>query len=591
MATSQWNGCSLCLSLSDKLTMNPIGLFFCCSFVLFNVLHAGGFNRRRQIHSSTSGQRTSKKAFYDPANDSVVIDSDDNQLSSGYLVELGVGHFIEGDSITGWPLLEIQMNDVGDDTLIAYAAGKLEAILTTHLIADYVHNRMADFCVTKNFCKNLTQFLSRNMNHMKKQISLKRSADPFWHQTGLMLEQLTGLQDGFKGIESQPRMAPSIDDLLFVNLDFLDLDYVVDPDNASKEPRRTMCSAIIKILDNSKDLYVGHNTWSPYSWLNRLIKNYYLPYHETAARQRPIKSAQISFSSYPALLWSGDDFYILSSGLTVIETSLSNYNFALYNQINHQCVLVWIRSMVANRLASNGSAWAAAFAQHNSGTYNNQWMIVDYKLFRPHQQLNGSHGLLTVVEQLPLHVISYDLTAELIRQSYYASYNLPCFEMIYYLSKTDQFYDKYGDYFSYTEAPRARIFKRDQHQIVDFDSMINLMRYNDYLNDPLSQCLNCTPNANPVYALASRFDLLDRNGVYPFSEFTRKPEGALDAKFTSYHLQKGLQMVAILGPPFDDVPPFNWVLSGFDTPHVGQPIEFKFEPLRVNWSWVEQNSN
>ena len=38
-------------------------------------------------------------------------------------------------------------------------------------------------------------------------------------------------------------------------------------------------------------------------------------------------------------------------------------------------------------------------------------------------------------------------------------------------------YEKFGSWFSYDGAPRAQIFKRDHHKVVDMDSMMKLMRY------------------------------------------------------------------------------------------------------------------
>ena len=34
-------------------------------------------------------------------------------------------------------------------------------------------------------------------------------------------------------------------------------------------------------------------------------------------------------------------------------------------------------------LADSGEAWTGLVAQHNSGTYNNQYVVVDLKRFRP----------------------------------------------------------------------------------------------------------------------------------------------------------------------------------------------------------------
>lgn len=48
-------------------------------------------------------------------------------------------------------------------------------------------------------------------------------------------------------------------------------------------------------------------------------------------------------------------------------------------------VLEVVRVAVANRLADGGYSWTKIFSRYNSGTYNNQWMIVDLKRFIPGQ--------------------------------------------------------------------------------------------------------------------------------------------------------------------------------------------------------------
>ena len=78
--------------------------------------------------------------------------------------------------------------------------------------------------------------------------------------------------------------------------------------------------------------------------------------------------------------------------------------------------------MVSNRLANSGKDWAALFAMHNSGTYNNEWMVVDYKLFSPGEPLRD--GLFTVLEQIPGQVKWEDKTETLRQTSYWSSYNI-----------------------------------------------------------------------------------------------------------------------------------------------------------------------
>jgi hypothetical protein len=57
--------------------------------------------------------------------------------------------------------------------------------------------------------------------------------------------------------------------------------------------------------------------------MNRMIKRYTLPYKNVAA-------TSISFSGYPGVLISVDDFHILSSGLVTQETTNNVYNSSLW---------------------------------------------------------------------------------------------------------------------------------------------------------------------------------------------------------------------------------------------------------------------
>ena len=96
----------------------------------------------------------------------------------------------------------------------------------------------------------------------------------------------------------------------------------------------------------------------------------------------------MSFSGYPGVIYSGDDFTISTSGLAIIETTIGNSNKDLWKFVKpHGQILEGFRSLIANRLAKNGKHWSKIFARRNSGTYNNQWMVVDFKKFKPGKKL------------------------------------------------------------------------------------------------------------------------------------------------------------------------------------------------------------
>ena len=90
----------------------------------------------------------------------------------------------------------------------------------------------------------------------------------------------------------------------------------------------------------------------------RVLKKYRFEIHQTANEDSPmVPGHSMSFSSYPGLLYSGDDFTILSSGIVAMETTIGNSNADLWKYIKPTGqVLEGIRSVVANRLATTGKS-------------------------------------------------------------------------------------------------------------------------------------------------------------------------------------------------------------------------------------------
>jgi hypothetical protein len=89
------------------------------------------------------------------------------------------------------------------------------------------------------------------------------------------------------------------------------------------------------------------------------------------------------------LINSADDYFILSSGLVVQETTLENYNNSLWGRIHSKAaVLEFVHNIIANCLANSGKEWTDIFGLYNSGTYNNQFMIIDYKKYKTGTKLS-----------------------------------------------------------------------------------------------------------------------------------------------------------------------------------------------------------
>ncbi|KAG0424384.1 hypothetical protein HPB47_028409, partial [Ixodes persulcatus] len=268
----------------------------------------------------------------------------------------------------------------------------------------------------------------------------------------------------------------------------------------------------------------------------------------------------------------------------ITETSLENNNDNLRNLIKpDNAPLTWVRCMVATRLAVTGSQWVDYFGKLNSGTLNNQWMVLDYKLFTPGSTIEKD--TFWILEQMPNITKTKDVSEYLQNQKYWASYNIPFLPEIFNLSGQHELVKKYGNYYSHDMCPRAQIFRREQGKVADVDSMTALMRYNDYTHDPVSTC-NCTPPYNAIYAIASRYDLLDPQGSYDMPNMGRRAVGATDMKLTNYGMSRSLEFIAINGPTYTNdssVPPFQWSTSGFQDLHEGHPDKWTFGPTHHRW--------
>ena len=81
-------------------------------------------------------------------------------------------------------------------------------------------------------------------------------------------------------------------------------------------------------------------------------------------------------------------------------------------------MLYWMRASIANQLAHSGKSWAQIFALHHSGTYANQWMILDYSKFSAGAP--PQNHFLTVLEEVPGYIHYEDMTSKLtVRVSFF----------------------------------------------------------------------------------------------------------------------------------------------------------------------------
>eukprot|EP00933_Yihiella_yeosuensis_P026398 TRINITY_DN20479_c0_g1_i2.p1 TRINITY_DN20479_c0_g1~~TRINITY_DN20479_c0_g1_i2.p1 ORF type:complete len:582 (+),score=106.34 TRINITY_DN20479_c0_g1_i2:36-1781(+) len=491
------------------------------------------------------------------------------------------------DSIqkTGWARLHVRGfqrpnafgASKGDDALrMAFAAGFVEGALTAertwqHRLS-YFGATFEDSYNPKGILwKRAVDFVEANDAYVSDKIQQFSASDPYWREVALVWSQLDGLVAGHRSVCKADRCLERRDFLLMSAEQ--DLSNVIHKPFAADEwtlqtaasytQKNTHCSSIVRVLPGGTDLVMGHNTWTGFYSMLRVLKEYDLPLPGARA-------AVVTFASYFGTLYSGDDFYTLSSGLTVQETTNAVYNQTTLGLITPKCILTWARSIVANRQAYDGGSWARWFSPENSGTINNQWMIIASKLFRAGSALPD--GLLTVVEQMPGKIVWADETATLRKQGWWASYNSPYFKEIRIVSGADDMERRLGDAYSYDKNPRAKIFHRDAPKADNESAVKHLLRYNNWRHDPLSAGGYGGPTEprSPENAIAARYDLMQNKS-------TRKAFGNTDAKLCSLKDCLALRFQAVSGPTADDQPPFAWRGEWGSSPHFGQPEIFNFD--------------
>lgn len=531
----------------------------------------------------------------------------------------------------GWIKLFLQTSDTNTCTndVRMYAAGFIEGILTAVRISQFYSNFyqtiMKDetnaqaMAIIRKVFEDELEFVKTNANFHPGVISLE-PPDPYWKHMRYQFVQLWAVKDGYnfvamakgvrmldmtdmlvinahaelaelmqaytpKAIEERQRFqkAPAVflqrhpqvaanltavltgpkKALAAMKSNLTDKEKLaIDHDWENRLTRRGRCSALVRIAPENKDLLIGHTTWGDYATMTRVFKYYHfmLPGAYT-------KTNVIGFSSYPGCISSTDDFYILDSGLVVMDTSLEILNMDLYNRVAefpvNSHVPDFMHLMVANRMASSAPHWGVLFSERNSGTGNAQWMIVDYNRFTPGKPVPD--GCLWVLEQVPGMSYKKDMTFWLRDQGYWASFNRPYFPQIRDVTGHSAAEAKYGALYSYENGPRASIFKSvaplSEH-IMDMRSIMNRNQW------PAEGVL---PN-EPGHAISARMDL----------SFSKIPNGGIDAKVVNRCLFRSMQVQAISGPSHDKQAPWKWMDGAAEMakgwPHMGMPNVYDF-----NW--------
>ena len=482
---------------------------------------------------------------------------------------------------TGWDYLTIETYNGSDyrylDEVKSYAMGYIEGILTYKRIY-YSYINLNHYKYYKNDSKmynNTYEFFRENLNFMKYNSLKYKDNDSYWNEVYNLYKQMIGLYEGYNLMANDEE---KIDLISFQNIISLgDIDEIEYWKNISNRPNyknmtleqikkytllHNHCTSLIKILPDFSDIFFGHNTWTGYNKLIRIFKEYkFVP-----NPNNDFPGKIILMSSYPGAINSQDDFYITSADLYITETTNNVFNETLFDFLNPNTLMCWIRTMVANRLSNSGKEWVNTFKKYNSGTYNNQFQILDMKKIDLNNQKVEDSDVLWIIEQLPNYTEEHDVT-QILKYGYWPSYNVPYSKYIFEYSGYKEYIEKFPELFNiydYNNCGRAKIIRRDNYKIKDIESFKTFLRYNDFKNDNFSDGDACN-------SIACRSDLYEDKNIECF--------GATDAKFTSIkNFKENGYIYIISGPTYDQQKYFDW----------NDTICNKNESLKEKWAYYGQ---
>jgi len=293
--------------------------------------------------------------------------------------------------------------------------------------------------------------------------------------------------------------------------------------------------------------------------MTRIFKYYHLRLPGSGAA-----ASLVALSSYPGCISSGDNFFMMDSGLAVADTSIEILDEAAYDRILEfgapTAIPYFVHISAVNRLASTASHWTSLLTERSGKASSAQWLVVDYSRFAPGERLRSNTvRLAEVVPGLTMHC---DLSEELELHGYFASVNRPFFSKVREISGHAAAEKEYGALYSFDHGPRAEIFHRLGQSVETLMDMRHVMNR----NDPSER----VEPPSPGHAVSARMDL-DGSMLIP--------NGGIDAKVVNSCLFRKLQCQAISGPSHDQQPAFSWGAFA-EYPHLGLPDAW-------NFSWVQ----
>lgn len=286
-------------------------------------------------------------------------------IPSGFTL-CGSARFTNSLFSIGWSRLYVKTYEECNPIIQAWSAGFLEGLLTSKQIYEFYMNLInLDSMTDSKILGNIYSFFEKFEMNIRKKTSTK-AIRGYSHQESLFYTHIALSQvqtDGLLvGMNYQNTQNPlQLKHIYLINADgqipeFANLfknkrngynaDRFSENEDAFKFDINRLyqkfnttnaekiyinileqghCSLLLKLLrddnGNVKDLLIAHSTWDDYSEMHRIFKKYHFELGGYSGEDQ-LTPQKVSFSSYPGVLISTDDFFMANDRLLVTETSL-----------------------------------------------------------------------------------------------------------------------------------------------------------------------------------------------------------------------------------------------------------------------------
>lgn len=476
----------------------------------------------------------------------------DGQCWGNYKAEL---------NITGWYQLLLE----GKSGLGGAAMGKCVGYLEGYMAQKDIYNAINLFMdsqfenrsLSDEKFNKLNDWMTENLKYAREYSENESNEQA--KQYKVFINIFTGLVEGYNDVAPEDEKIPELYFWMYsANGDLYDIMPLLGLMKYD-DFHRARCTGLIRLLPDYSDIFMSHNSWTDYRQLHGVLKQYILPLSYFRAQS-------VVLSTRLGQIGSLDDFYISDSNLMVFETTIMNQNVSYgADFMKPKAINYWIRALTAMFCAKGGRDWIDIFMLHNSGTYNNDYYIIDIEKLAPGEQPKSD--LVWLVEQTPTdNKYYYDMTENLTTNGYLESFNVPRTKEIYDLMDYASHQDN-ALFIEFTKNPRYLIAERELPKVQNFDQFKALGRFNQYLHDEYS-------HGDPLASLAARNDL---NTSINNSDFLL---GSLDNKAVrASEVFTRLHMHAVNSPTnTGDCPNFTWNFDRLkDVAHDGLPEVMAFE--------------